>query len=252
MPIDIWIIFPQGRRSETGAARGAIRAICKARGWDVQERPAKELPITASGRRRLLMSGDDADALYRRLHVARVGILCFERVEVPLDPRPQGSRDRLLVNLEVFSRYKSFYSRISIEQPAGWLGDFERWHRVVHCEGEHDSRCLPLHVFKAQQLNLDVITQREEFARLYGDGSVRVDDEKRMWRLSPRDFHGREPAQVAGYDLRPGFHWDVTPRAGFAKIITTTQVWEVYKYVNVYPNAHVRGRHPDARKVYPK
>lgn len=254
MTTDIWLIFSQARRPETSPARARIRTICKSRGWDFQERPARELSVTASGRKRLLISGEDADALYRRLHISRVGILCFERVEVSLDLTVQkgATRDRLLVSLRVFSLYKSFYSQISIEQPARWLEDFERWHGVVHCEGEHDPRCLPLHVFKAQQLNLDVPTQREEFARLYGDGSVRVDDESRLWKLSPHDFHGREPAQVAGWSLRPGFHWDVTPHAGYTRIVTTTQVWEVYKYANVYPNAHIRGRHPNARRVYPK
>lgn len=101
-------------------------------------------------------------------------------------------------------------------------------------------------------MRLDLAAQREEFASLYGGGSVRIDDDKREWKLSPRDFHGRETVQIAGRDLRPGFHWDVTPLAGSAKIVTTSQVWQVYRYVNVYPNAHVRGRHPDARKIYPK
>lgn len=254
MPTDIWVIFPQSRRPETGAARAAIRAICKARGWNFQERPAKDLPITSSGRRRFLISGDDADALYRRLHVSRVGILSFERVEVSLDPVAQKGaiRERFLVGLEAFSRYKSFYSRVSVEQPTDWLEGFERWCMIVECEGEHDPRCLPLHVFKARQLSLDEPAQRDEFARLHGDGSVRVDDEGKAWRLSPRDFHGRESFQVAGLSLRPGFHWDVTPSGRFARVITTTQIWEVYRYINVYPNAHIRGRHPDARKIYPK
>ena len=253
MPTDIWVIFPLSRRAETGAARNSIRSICKARDWNIQERPAKELPVTASGRKRVLISGDDADSLYRRLHVSRVGILCFDRVSVPLDPIVQErTRERLMVDLRAFSLYKFFYSRISTERPNDWLADFERWHGCVECEGEHDPRCLPLHVFKGEQIGLELASQREEFAKRYGSGSVRVDDDKREWRLSPRDFHGREVAQIAGRDLRPGFHWDVAPLAGSTRIVTTTQVWQVFNYANVYPNAHVRGRPPDARRIYPK
>lgn len=251
MVTDIWMIFPQTRRPETSATRNRVRSICKERKWEFQERPVKEMPVTAGGRNRFLLSGADADALYRRLHVSRVGVLCFDSVSVPLDPIAK-TRDRLLIDLQTFSRYKSFYAKVSVAHPDGWLPDFERWQSCIDCDGEHDPRCLPFHIFKAESAGLEVASQRDDFSDRYGKGSARRDNDEREWRLSPRDFHGTESAQISGYELRPGFHWDVTPSAGYARIVTPLEVWQVANYINIYPSAHIRGRPPHARKVYPQ
>jgi hypothetical protein len=211
------------------------------------------MAVAPTGRKRNVISGADADELYRRLHVARVGVVWFGSVSVCLDPTVQERfRDRVLCSLDTFVRHKSFCHSLSLDRPTDWLAQFEQWREAIECEGEHDPRCLPLHVFKARQMRLDLIPDRELFARHYGMGSVRVDAEKLEWRLSPRDFHGQSVAQIAGWELRPGFHWDVKPLAGPTKIMTTTEAWLVYRHINVYPNAHLRTKQRDSKKVFPK
>ena len=253
MSIDIWAIFPQHRRPETGAARHAIRSLCKSRGWSFQERLSKEMAVAPSGRKRNVISGADAGELYRRLHVARVGVVWFESASVCLDPTVQERfRERVLCSLEAFVRYKSFCRNVSIDRPTEWLNQFELWCHTVECEGEHDPRCLPLHVFRARPMKLELAPEREQFASYYGSGSIRVDEEKMEWRLSPRDFHGQGAAQIAGRELRQGFHWDVRPLSGPTRMMTTTEAWLVYNYINVYPNAYIRSTQRNSKKIFPK
>jgi hypothetical protein len=250
---DVWVIFPQSRRPQTAEARRAIRSLCKSRNWDFQERPSLEMIVAPTGRKRTIVSGADAGELYRRLHVARVGVLWFGSVSVCFDPTvKERLREKVLCGLEDFVRHKSFCQNLSVERPTEWLSQFEQWCDAVECEGEHDPRCLPLHVFKANRMRLELALERELFASHYGTGSVRVDAERMEWRLSPRDFHGQGVAQIAGYELRRGFHWDVCPLSGRpTKIMTTTEAWLVYRHINVYPNAYIRNS-SDSKKIFPK
>ncbi len=251
--VDIWAIFPKNRRPETEAARQAIRSLCKDRTWHFQERSSRDIVVAPTGRKSNVISGQDADALYRRLHVARVGVLWFESVSVCLNPTVQERfRDRVLCSLETFVRYKSFCSRVSIDRPTEWLPQFEQWRSAVDCEGEHDPRCPPLHVFRARPMRLEFSSERESFAHHYGSGSTRVDAERMEWRLSPHDFHGRSVVQVSGRELSQGFHWDVKPLSGPTRIMTTTEAWLVYKHINVYPDAHIRSKNRDSKKIFPK
>jgi len=252
VPTDIWVIFSKNRRPETAAARSAIRSLCRSRNWDFQERLSREMAVAPTGRKRNMISGSDASELYRRLHVARVGVIWFGPVFVCVDPTVQERyRERVLCSLETFVRYKSFCRYVSLENPTEWLADFEQWCHACECEGEHDPRCLPLHVFRASQGDLDLASERGLFARRYGAGSVRVDEERMEWRLLPRIFHGQGGTQIAGYDLRPGLHWDVRPLSGPTRIMTTTEVWLVYAHINVYPNANLRSKPRNSKKLFP-
>ena len=53
---------------------------------------------------------------------------------------------------------------------------------------------------------------------------------------------------MAGYTLPPGFHWDVSVQANPKTITTPTERWEVLRYINIGPDAHLRGRPPHARE----
>jgi hypothetical protein len=81
---------------------------------------------------------------------------------------------------------------------------------------------------------------------------TRIDDEKREWKLSPRLFHGNDTLYVAGCQLRAGFHWDVRPISKTTQILTTTAVWRVNRYINVTPDAQVRGGPPHAEMIFPR
>jgi hypothetical protein len=102
-------------------------------------------------------------------------------------------------------------------------------------------------------MKLEEVEGREQFAHVYGSGSIRVDHEKMEWRLGPRDFHSGVEAHIAGCNLRPGLHWDVKPPSGGPKkIMTTIEAWLVSRYVNVYPNAHIRNAAGGAKRIFPK
>jgi hypothetical protein len=252
VPIEVWVIFPKGRKPETDNARDRINKLCLARGWEFQSWPSRDATVNPAGRKRSLLAGDIAHNLYRRLHFARVATLSFESVAVCIDPMAhERTSERVLISLREFTRYKTFYYKIASD-PTDWLPGFEQWCGLVDCSGEHDPRCLPLHVFKAEQVNLEGGTERELFGSKYGPGSIRVDDDNRQWQLKPREFHGRDIVEVAGCALGPGFHWEVGPLSGSTKVTNTVEAWHVPTYINVYPTAHLRGRAPYSRKIFPR
>jgi hypothetical protein len=108
---------------------------------------------------------------------------------------------------------------------------------------------LPFHVFSGQGANLQSVDRRKAFDEQYGSGADRVDAVRSRWILNPRDFHSTESAlHIAGYELRQGYHWDVT--ASEWRISTPVGLWWVkYGHVNVYPDAHVRPRGSNVRKL---
>jgi len=253
MSIDVWIFFPQMRRSATAATRNSIRRLCHERGWQVQERPSREVHVGQSGRRRLILGGDVGHALYRRMHRARVAILCHVTPQVCLHPNEAEAVNRgHLMGLGRYSRYKAFFFALDLEEGKAdaWIAPFVRWCTVSSCHNEYDPRCLPLHVFDAAEFALDGAKGRRDFDRVYGGGTARTDQQGRPWRLNPSAYHGREVITVAGCTLPTGFHWDVSGRAGRATLIRTgAAVWRVVTYVNVCPDAHVTGKPPFAKRL---
>ena len=59
-------------------------------------------------------------------------------------------------------------------------------------------------------------------------------------------FHGRDEFHVSGRRLPTGFHWDVRPGRAGTRIHTPIETWYVRVYVNVYPDATLRGARPYA------
>jgi|CZKU01.1.fsa_nt_gi hypothetical protein len=62
-------------------------------------------------------------------------------------------------------------------------------------------------------------------------------------------MHGTERLVIAGLGLPAGFHWDVQNRNAPTYVHTPLETWKVMTYVNVAPDAHVRGREPYARRT---
>lgn len=253
-PIDVWVVFRDSQRVQTSEIRAQLRRASRERQWTLQERVSRIVQTTTAGRTRSLLEARDADALYRRLHRSWVAVLSFEETFVSVDPRdPRPRIDRKILRLEELVRYKSFSWRTD---PARWVLEdfveaFDEWRAGTNCEGEHDPRCLPLHIFATTRADLASEVGRSAFSALHGPASGRIDRCGNRWRTPGRDVHGREVLAVAGHALRSGFHWDVSPERGAAKLSGLTEIWAVRDYVNIAPDGHFRGRHPHARKEFP-
>ena len=153
-----------------------------------------------------------------------------------------------------FVRFKAHVVRL----PAGpvdvlkHLDACDTWRRDVRCEGGGDPRCLPFHVFTnrtSENTELDKPEQRESFDHVHGPGGRRQDKRGLTWRLEPAQFHGLERLHVAGRELPRGFHWDVSVDGDPKKIATPTEQWRISRYINVSPDAHLRGRPPFAKRI---
>lgn len=134
--------------------------------------------------------------------------------------------------------------------------DLRDWGALPGFEDEADPRCLPLYVHSPAGCHHDLRTLagRTTFGVQYGHHS-RSDDLGRVWtRARPE---GRRLVRVGGGFLSEGMHWDVkNGRHGKARIATVSEVWSVEPdgYVNVYPDAFIRGPQRDSRgakKIYP-
>ena len=166
------------------------------------------------------------------------------------DARSSGPVLPTTIGLATFVRYKSLAARLPREpaEVSNQLEAYEAWCELVECEGGRDPRCLPFHIFKSGNSDLDTPERRRHFDDIHGTGARRQDDNELAWDLKPGGFHGRDILHVAGRELPPGFHWDVS--VDRARTITTpTEQWRVSKYVNVAPDANVRGRAPFAQKM---
>ena len=244
---EIWVVFPGQDRAQTAPIRDNLRVECRRRGWGLQEK--RSIGTRVDGRPLQTLSGEDAVNLYRRSHRARVGVLFAGKPAVL--PRPgKPRRAEKTINLTTFLRYKAYAARLPTTPAylSSCLDDYESWCQDTGCENDHDPRCLPFHVFASEQTDLDTPDERQRFNEIHGPGGRRRDERAFTWFLGPRPFHGRQVLHVAGYTLPSGFHWDVSVQAHPKTITTPTERWEVSRYINIAPDAHLRGRPPHARK----
>ncbi|HEV2198938.1 MAG TPA: hypothetical protein VGR73_03885 [Bryobacteraceae bacterium] len=188
--------------------------------------------------------------IYPRVHRSRVATLVVGKdPRVPLDPNEvEALRFKRHVQLRRFVEYKSCWIRIP-NDPANdsWIGVFASWCERIECEGEHDPRCLPFHVFSGEGAGLQYNGRRRAFDDRYGLGGDRIDGQGAQWILNTHEYHGFESLHVAGYQLREGYHWDVSAQNW--KISTPVAVWRVNGHVNIYPDAHLRPRGSSVRKL---
>lgn len=184
-------------------------------------------------------------------------MLAFDDVHVARDPSKRPANKAHLIKLGTFVAHKAVYRRVA--HPGAVTEAFEcydEWVKTQACDGPSDPRVLPLHVFETMSdwSGLGESDVAEKFANLYKrrDGS-RKDEGGKLWR---RDGHGRERLVVAGCELSPGMHWDVSSPSGAATIMNGVEILRLggrRGYVNVSPDAHFN-RSPGrstARKVWP-
>ncbi len=255
--MEIWLFQPASSSATYKVLRNSIFRECETRGWRFVPQLANKLRFP-EGKQIVLIPGNAATALYRRIHVARVAIVAVEPSVVFKRALGDPERQRKdLIGLERFCRYKAFFVRRPKQTaPASWMNEFEKWSAQVHCSGERDPRCLPLHVFQTMGDfggQLHTAAGREAFDSVHGQPNSRVDADRRCWRLDPHSYHGTESLNIAGCSMPTGMHWDVSSeeRRSFT-IHTTSEEWLVKKYVNVASNASVRATsRSEARRIFP-
>jgi hypothetical protein len=249
MSVDVYLFFHRGDLGATSALRRHVEDVCEKRGWHYFARSVSTIR-TGEGRTIPLVARDVAAGLYPRAHRSRVATLVVGRDPVvSLHPSKEESLwSRWHVPLRRFLEYKSCWIRIPNDATNdSWIGAFAGWSERVECESDHDPRCLPFHVFSGDGRALQVADRRRAFDDRYGSGSRRVDEMDSEWTLNPREYHGMESLHVAGYTLRKGCHWDVVAEEW--RICTPGGVWRVKGHVNIYPDAYVRGRGLDVRRL---
>ncbi len=246
---DVYFFTSQRDSTSTNQLRDSYRRVCAEKGWNFQPRPLTPMK-TPAGRPVLPVSIADAKGLYPRTHRARVATLVFgSDPVVPLRPDlMEAIRYQRTVPLRQYLDYKSCWVRVPVDPTnLTWVGVFEARCNSVECEDEHDPRCLPFHVFSGEGEGLRSVERRQAFNERYGAGARRTDDSSLGWVLEPRLFHGTEALTIAGYACRPGFHWEVSGSQW--RLATAVGVWEGKGHVNIYPDAHVRTKGNNVRKI---
>jgi hypothetical protein len=249
MSVDVNLFFHREHGDPTSVLRKHVADVCKEHEWNFQPRLVRILRSPA-GRPVPLVERDVAAGLYPRVHRSRVAALVVGRdPRVALHPNEREAlRLQVHIPLRRYIAYKTCWIRIPNDpENHSWVGVVTGWSERIECDGEHDPRCLPFHVFLGDGANLQDAERREAFDRQYGTGADRVDENGSRWLLNSHDFHGTESLQVAGYELRRGFHWDVTARQW--RISIPVGVWQVAGHINIYPDAHLRFQGSNVRKL---
>ena len=250
---EVWVFSPKGKGH---SIRDAISLHCRDMRWRYVYRPTSRITLP-TGRPIRRVTPEDATNLYRRIHTMRVGVWQVDDAKAPLRPYPTDN-PRHYVPLHRFVQHKAFHYRIHTngfrEQWAESIVAFQSWIETVGCEGEADPRCLPFHVFGSdlQEYDLDTPDGRQRFELDHRRRNSRRDNRRLLWNRPPaRQMHGQPILQVAGRDLIRGFHWDVSSSREII-VATTSEAWKVRQngYINVSPNAHIRGS-KKARRLYP-
>lgn len=207
----------------------------------------RPLPILAPG---------DATWLYERVHLGRVAVLRLGRAFVRRDPSTKPVRDRNVITVERYVRYKAYSGLIRTDADvAGHLVAFKQYREILQCDGLDDARILPLHIFNCPRdwAALDGDDEKRRFLVEHGGtAQYRRDCDGAVW-VKPKGQaakHGTLELWVAGYAVQRGFHWDVNVTSSPVRIFTPDAVWQIKpphgakrgtgSYLNVYPNGHIR------------
>lgn len=249
MAPEVFLFFDSGKFASSREIRQKVEKICSTEQWSFQPKavPIKRDP---SGRPVSLVELDVAKHLYPRAHRARIACLVLGAdPRVPIHPiESEVLRFRRHVPLRRFLAYKSCWIRLNaVQSNNSWAGEFRTWCSQTNCEGELDPRCLPFHVFRGAGRDLQLPARRVAFDEQYGFGGFRRDEQNVDWALNPHAFHGTESLHVSGYLLPTGFHWDVS--SNYVRIQTPKGVWEGRGHINIYPDAHVRQKGSNFRKI---
>jgi hypothetical protein len=244
----VWIFSPKSESKEQRTLRLEMAQQGQARNWTVIVRVARLCRVAGGpehGRPYLLIEPRDAGELYSAVHRRPTLVLATAACSVRRNPSVNPSRYRDLVSLHDFVRYKAHFVALRGHSDVRrCIEEFEEWIRISTCDGLHDPRILPLHIFDNTEvwLNLDTPEQTSAFTAKFGPAARRKDIDERSW-MQATALHGGDTLSVAGVSLLRGFHWDVIRGSGGQGIITTHEIWRLENkksYCNIYPDGYVR------------
>jgi hypothetical protein len=242
------LFIPSQESAQQESLREEIVRIIAENKWGIAVRRSHRHTVTqgrAQGRPYDLVEPNHAAEAYKTAHRAHTLVIttgaCYVRRNPSKDPRVLGD----LISIQNFVQYKAMFTMIrGRADVAQAIADFNGWpHGRVSSE-LHDPRLLPLHIFDngTDWLELDQPLGVAEFDNRFGPARKRTDPAGRSW-IQSTAFHGREALSVAGYQLNPGFHWDVERGRGEERIYTAHEIWKLSNkasYCNIYPDGYIR------------
>lgn len=261
MDVEVWVFFPKSDAGTYAKARDLIRGECKKKGWQYQERPTRRIRTQGGGSLQIV-EARDAVAVYQRLHRSNVAMLTVRDTRFCYEPPEERAiRRDLTLPLVRYCQYKAFCAELNpTNQQAvhqAWMENFKNWIENIGCDGDSDPRCLPFLTFLPERKEFNHLSSNEGRSRFsidHGDGKGAWLDQKSMsWERNPQAFHSREQLHVSGKLLSRGLHWDVQNDSGKPlKISSPLAIWEVFKYINVFPDGEIKGRPPFAQIIFPR
>jgi hypothetical protein len=231
----------------------SIASTCVSQNWGLELR---EYQIINN---RGVISGQDSHDLYQKIHRSRTAVVSIQPPNAAgpiLFDRPiQAIRGRAIdfkktISLRQFCINKAYFYKMRWDRNIhNWDSGFHSWTSRTHCEGILDPICLPFPVFCAEDhwpKSLRFTDSRRDFNHQFGTND-RLDLRKLIWKT--REMHGTEIVNIAGFNLPRGYHWNVNSSLGLTQLFTPTEIWEINSYVNVTPDACIRGRLPFAKRI---
>lgn len=258
MTPEVWVLFPSTSNSISQArgVRKAIRQICQDRNWNHYERPTTEYQKIP------LVDASDFKNIYRRMHRTRVAVVSIQAPavggpQIRMRPMPKHGqiflKGRELMSVRQLSRHKAFFLRLRWDRDhQTWASTFASWMNRVECDGIQDPRCVPFQVFLTARHWSKTIAGpagRRRFDSEHGGATRRTDTRGLVWMTGTN--HGlqqQDALQIAGNPLPIGFHWDVQAEQE-VELWTPTEGWLIRKYLNVTPDASIRGQEPKAVQI---
>ena len=254
MTADIFFFYSETVADATQRLRAGLRTAAAERGWGFVERRAERTKLVPDRRSISVLPIPEAKNVYERVHKVPVGVFVVEPLFVRRDPARAEPTERQLTPLETFLKYKAHFCHATLASPPNdLLAAFSEWTASLELDDSKDPRCLPLQTFEARvPVDLSSAASRKEFDDAHRSRGGRRDACDDDWevRLDPT-MHGGVELVVRTHKLPRGFHWDLQT-SGSRRLCTHREVWQVPRgeYVNVSPNAHVRG---NAKwRVYPR
>lgn len=240
---------PAGVSIAADEARKSLQRSAENLGWTVVTRRSVSYRARDGdngGRPFEVLEPWDAHDLYRFLHRRPTAVVQIGDPVVCMNPQDAPS-DKNTWTLERFTRYKSYFARLGRSRTEAELSailrSFVEWIADCSCEGERDSRILPLHAFSPTRDWALLNDQKgaAAFEDVHGGPTSRADDLGRAWKAAS-DLHGQDELVISGTRLRAGFHWDVKTDHREGRLFTSAEVWKFTSnsYCNVYPDASVR------------
>jgi hypothetical protein len=239
-PKHIALVRPSMESAAQKGVAETLRTELGVRGLVATEFAAERRRLPGDGAVEVLRA-NDAYRLYKLLHRRLVVVLATGGVRVQRDVSEHPSR-RGSVPLEQFAAHKAFVRFVTRPEESGPALDAgEAWAAAPPgVDAPGDPRAVPMLCFAGcTPIELGSRAARRAFRQQFGRPPI--DRQGGRWEVGPHHTH--DLLHVAGTTLPLGFHWDVQATRGRLVVANGWERWEVRQgsYLNVHPDAHLRG-----------